>query len=240
MRAAIIDDLAVCREEITQSLSGYLDQNYTGTRLCAEAFESAEAFLRSFKADAYDLIFMDYYMDGMDGLAAAKAVRERDENVPILFITTSPDHAIDSYQVRACGYLLKPYTVAEFEQALSLAQIVKILDGQFLELAGERVLLREIVWFDQDGHYARIHTSGRGVLRIRMAFEELQALIAPYVFLQPCYRGCIVNLKRVKALGELSFLMDTGETVPFRQKDRSELERQYARFLFTQARGETK
>lgn len=236
MKVAVIDDLLECRKQIKEYLADYLKQYYTGTEPVVSEFNSGDAFINQYTPDTYDLIFLDYYMAGIDGLTTARAIRAQDSGVPIIMITTSPDHAIDSYLVRASGYLLKPITQKSFEEALSIARIDKILDGQFVELGEEKVLVRDIVWCDRDNHYVQIHTGKKGTLRFRMTFEEFQTRLAPYSCFLSCYRGCIINQKRVKDLLELAFLMDTGEQVPFRKKDRAELAKQYARFLFHQAR----
>ena len=67
--------------------------------------------MKNFAKDQYDVIFLDIYMDGMTGMDAARAIREIDRVVRIIFITTSTEFAVDSYEVSAFGYLLKPHSV---------------------------------------------------------------------------------------------------------------------------------
>lgn len=236
MKIAVIDDLSDCRNEIRRNINRYFDRHYVGTLLSIDEYSSGQDFLNIFVPEQYDLIFIDYYMDQKDGMSVARDIREKDSFVPLIFITSSPDYAIDSYQVRASGYLLKPFSYDEFERSLSQAKIEKVLGGMFLKISEEKILLREIIFCDRDKHYVQIHTASLEIQKYRMPFEELQKLLSPYPWFVSCYRGCIVNLKRVKGLQETSFLMDTGLILPFRVKDCAAIKKQYAQFLFNQAR----
>ena len=111
MKAAIIDDLAICREEMRESLKRYLEETYSGDIPVIREFESGEDFLSHFRPGDYDIIFIDQYMNGLSGINTAKRIREKDELAALVFVTTSLSHAIDSYEVRACGYLVKPWNL---------------------------------------------------------------------------------------------------------------------------------
>lgn len=175
-------------------------------------------------------------MDDLSGLETAAKIRETDTCVAIIFVTTSREHALDSYSVRACGYLVKPYSFEELETTLKLANIIKIRNGRFITIDEEKILLREIIWCDRDGHYVRIHTDLRGVLRLRLSFMELERLLSVYPQFLSCYRGCMINMDRTTGINELSFSMDNGETVDFRKRDRKAVEKQYYEYLFQRIR----
>ena len=57
-------------------------------------------------------------MKEMDGMEAARRIRERDDHVVIVFITAAPQYAISGYEVRALSYLLKPVPWFAFSQEL--------------------------------------------------------------------------------------------------------------------------
>ena len=73
-----------------------------------DEFESGTRFLDAFRPQVYDVIFIDQYMEGMSGMDTAREIRKLDEEAAIIFVTTSSDHAVDSYGVRASGYLINP------------------------------------------------------------------------------------------------------------------------------------
>jgi cyclic di-GMP phosphodiesterase len=112
--------------------------------------DSAGNALTLFDDDRFDLVLTDIRMPGMDGHAFVRAVRERDDDVPIVVATghATIDNAIAVLREGASGMLLKPFTAAEFaaeiRNALDRAQIrheaiqyrfvTPILDGVALAL----------------------------------------------------------------------------------------------------------
>ena len=216
MQVAIIDDLAVCRQDIKEYLLRYIRENYQGEEPELDEFESGTRFLDAFRPQVYDVIFIDQYMEGMSGMDTAREIRKLDEEAALIFVTTSSDHAVDSYGAR----------------------LGKIMNARFIALGDDRILLKEILWCDRDGHYVQIHTDMQGVLRYRVAFASLEAVLSAYPQFLPCYRGLIINMDRVRRMEELEFLMDTGERVPFRKRDHKEIKSRFSQYMFRRAREE--
>lgn len=238
MKVAIIDDLAECRNDIQSCLRQFFSKHYEEESFRIEAFISGEAFLTVFRKDSYDLIFIDQYMDGLSGMDTARQIRVKDVFVSLVFITTSKDHAIDSYQVRAGGYLLKPFSYEDFEQTLLLLDMARLRSARYICVQDERILLREILWCDVDGHYMQIHTCQHGEMRYRIPFATVADMLMDYPQFLTCYKGCIVNLDHVERMEEVAFLLDTGDRVLFSKRDRKNIENGYHRYLFHKAREE--
>lgn len=236
MRVAIIDDLDICRKEIQHCLERYFSQNCAWETPVIEEFASGEEFLSRFIPESYDIIFIDQYMDGLSGMRTAEHIRECDTFVALIFITTSKDHAIDSYGVRACGYLVKPYEYKDFEKTLNLAGLEKIRNARFIQIEQNKILLREILWCTQDGHYIQIHTLKQGILRFRISFKEFSVLLNPYPQFLTCYKCCIVNLDRVRCMDGGDFIMVTGEKVLSSQRKKHKIESMYYTYLFHKER----
>lgn len=238
MRAAIIDDMELCREDLRGCLHRYFNEHYAGEAPDVADFENGEDFLSGFTPGAWDIVFIDQYMDGLSGVETARKIREKDALAALVFVTTSQSHAVESYGVRACGYLVKPYNYGDFTKTMELAGVEKIRNARFISVERERVLLREILWCDREAHYTQIHTDGRGVLRFRVPFGELAGLLSPYPQFLPCYKGCIVNAERVERMDGLDFVMDAGGKVPFAQREKKRLEGLYHAWLFQREREE--
>ena len=238
MKVAIIDDLVECRNDIRSCLRQFFSQHYAQESYHIEEFISGEEFLSVFKKDSYDLIFIDQYMNGLSGMEFARQIRMEDDLVSLVFITTSKDHAIDSYQVRAGGYLLKPFSYEDFDQTLLLLDMTRLRNARYICVQDENILLREILWCDIDGHYMQIHTLQHGDLRYRIPFTKIADILKEYPQFLTCYKGCIINLERVERMEELAFLMETGDRVLFSKRDRKSIENGYHNYLFHKAREE--
>lgn len=238
MKIAIIDDLPECRNEIQSCLRRFFSEHYAEEAFCIAEFVSGEEFLSIFQKDIYDLVFIDQYMQGLSGIDTAKRIREVDDLVTLVFITTSRDHAIDSYQVKAGGYLLKPFTYTDFEQTLLLLGMARLRNARFICMQGQKILLREILWCDMDGHYLQIHTQHRGILRYRMPFAAVADSLVEYPQFLTCYKACIVNLDHVERMDEQEFVLTTGSRIFFTKRDKKKIECSYHTYLFQKVREE--
>ena len=92
MNIAIIDDLKTDSDRLVELINTYMEQHRLQCRTM-DLFSSGEAFLDTFTAGKYHLIFLDIYMDGITGMETAKRIRQTDHDCRIIFITTSPEFA---------------------------------------------------------------------------------------------------------------------------------------------------
>ncbi len=96
-------------------------------------------------------------------MAAARRIRERDDNVVIIFITAAPQYAISGYEVRALSYLLKPLPWFAFSQELkkSIDMVRRNGDDSMLIETGKgqmRMNLTDILYLESIRHTIVIHT----------------------------------------------------------------------------------
>lgn len=73
-------------------------------------YERGEDFLKAAGKSPFTILFLDIYMNGINGIETAKKLRSFDKDCLLIFTTTSTDHALERFQVRATHYLVKPYT----------------------------------------------------------------------------------------------------------------------------------
>lgn len=83
-------------------------------------FSSAEELLAVPKLP--ELLFLDIELNGMNGMEAARKIRERGEDTEIVFISGHPEHVFDAFDVDACGYLVKPFDEDRLQAVLAKAR----------------------------------------------------------------------------------------------------------------------
>lgn len=223
MRIAIVDDQDADRDELLEMLERY----FSGLRVLAKysCFSSGEAFLETFTPEYFQIAFLDIYMDGADGMTVARKIRERDQHCRLVFFTTSSEHAVSSYGVRASYYLTKPTSYELLCDAMEVCAAGLLADSQYLETQAAglplRVLLRDILYVDCQNKSVVLHTVS-GEVATSDAFGPLsEKLLADPRFYPSC-RGVVVNLDWVEGVPEGDFLLKNGEQVPVRQRGRAE------------------
>lgn len=122
----VVLKIAICDDE-----KKYLDTSAAflleyaalrNVRFSAEQFDTPSDFLDTLdKGEHYDIYLLDVYMPGVTGVSVATELRQRNDESPIIFLTSSRDHAVEAFGVGATHYLLKPYTKDDFFAAMDKA-----------------------------------------------------------------------------------------------------------------------
>jgi len=215
MRIAIVDDIASERENLRRRL----DTQLARLSLPAEisGFESGTKFLSAAGTERFDLTFMDIYMGNENGVDTARKLRCFDTDCLLVFTTTSTDHALDGFRVRAMHYLVKPYS--DEELAALFDEIVKRLPApdKYLDLnaVGGTVRLRftEIQYAEHYRHQIYIYTADGHKTVIRRTFREFTEELSDERFFL-CSRGVIVNLEHVEDFDGTDFILKDGKKLP--------------------------
>lgn len=159
------------------------------------------------------IIFLDIYMDELDGMEAAKKIREISKTVSIVFTTSSADHAIEAFSVYADGYLHKPFEKEEFERAMRPLESKFKVQSKRLEFeAGQKkysILFDELIYLEVSGHYVTVVTQKESftVMQTMTFFEK--ALEQEKNFLK-CGRAYLINLVHVEEAERDYVKMDNG------------------------------
>lgn len=222
MKLAICDDNEKERLEVAQII-----KRHRPAWRC-ECFESGEALLDSYENGAmYDLVFLDIYMKLLNGLETAKALRRHDTHAALVFLTTSRDFAVESYQVQALSYLLKPIgedalldTLSRFETAFHPKSI----------LIGERLFVaRDIAYLESQDKKVVLHFKDKSRAELTAKLDEVERKL--FACFLRCHRSFAVNMDAVSRVDGREFVLSTGERVPMRRQDAAELTARYFAYV---------
>ncbi len=215
MRIAIVDDMASERSQLREKLEHQLAR----CSVYADIFEfdSGEAFLTATKEEAFTAAFLDIYMHGMNGIVAAKELRNADTDCILIFTTTSEDHALEGFRVRALHYLVKPYTEEEIQSVME--EILRRIDKPdkyiTVKALGGNVCLRfqNILYAEHYSHQMRIAMLDGTTAVTRQSFSEFSALFREDERFFVCSRGTLVNLEHADDFDGSAFLMCDGKAI---------------------------
>ena len=212
--------IALCDDEISlvQSYAGIIREwsQKTGYPCEISTFCSSRNLLFEFQ-DGYrfDLLLLDIEMPEMNGMELARAIRQIDRRVMIVFLTNYDNFVFEGYEVGAFRYLMK----SEAEKKLfPLLDHVAAEQGQEKEYllirAGggeERLELSSLLYLEASKHDSILHAK-EGDRLLKLPISKLAELL-PENFLFS-HRSFIVNLQYLERLSKTECLMSNGASVP--------------------------
>ncbi|HEX3549099.1 MAG TPA: LytTR family DNA-binding domain-containing protein [Candidatus Elarobacter sp.] len=203
MRALIVDDEPLVRSELVYALG-----RAAGDIDVTEAADGVEA-LRALGGDAFDVVFLDVNLPGLDGLELAKIVGKQQSPPQIVFVTAHDQHAVDAFELAAFDYVVKPVsedrlrrTVERLRAARASAAPsdaaaatsparVALEDGERTRL----VKLADMRYVQANGHVVTVRLFD-GDLRWKGSLSDAAARLEPNGFLR-VHRAYLVNPERV-------------------------------------------
>lgn len=230
-RIAVVDDVPSDRD----ALAALLRERLTGAdELSLKCYADAESLLAAFSPGAFQLVFLDVCMDGMNGVTLAEKLRAADENLMIAFLTASREYIFDVRHFHPFDYLIKPCAPEAIDHVLSEAR--RLLDAAEPELtvrAGRsafQVPFGKIVAVLSQGHTVDVHTASGQTLTASATFTELEETLASDSRFLTCNRGALVNMEHITKLANSVFYMDNGMAVPMRARNRKELTDRFSQY----------
>lgn len=240
MRIAIVDDLAADQEGLARSIALWAKDHSIPLVPDPALFASGEALLEKFSPGQYDIIFLDIYMDGMDGMETARRIRAVDTDCRLVFITTTAEFAVESYEVGTSWYLVKPYTQEKLSQALERCGASFLEQGQSLWVPGknrsERLLLHRIAWSEYGNRKICIHFKDGSQTLVRLRQMEFASMLADYPYFCDCMKGILVNFEAVDKLLDHCFLLEDGTKLPISRLKYREVRERFLEFSYNQTR----
>ena len=236
MRIAAVDDSAAERGWLLSALKEYAAMH--GLELKTDAFAGGEELLGLFQPYAFSAVFLDIFMDGMTGVETARKLREQDDAVPIVFLTTSEEHRPDAFSVFATDYLIKPCVPEAVFRTMD--HILRLrADGEpRLSFSFDRqdhsLLLSDIASLEADGNYLVITDQKGRRYRTRMTLREAESRLDGR-FLR-IIKGVVVNMDHVVQMTEAVCTMSAGGTLPMHSRNGRDVRQKWLNYKFARIR----
>lgn len=238
MRIAIVDDLPEESARLQQMLRTAFHDTHTDIHRL-DIFSSGEALLEKWTPNAYDLVLLDIYMEGITGVETAHVLRQSDPHVRLVFCTTSNAFASESYAVGASYYLHKPYSIEDLRRMITLVRPKDYALTRYVNLPdGQKLILRDIIFTEYDNHVITVHRVRGGLTQTRLGQTAFETLLTDDPYLISCSKGLLVNLYEVAALEGDCFVMSDGTRLPISRRKAKEVQAVYDDFLFQKMRKE--
>ena len=234
MTIAIVDDIKEERILLRTRLEKIFHQKAMEFHCCE--YENGEAFLEASKDQDITVLFLDIYMDGANGIEIAKEFRKSNKDCLLIFTSTSTDHALEGFQVRALHYLVKPYSENDIS-ALADEILSRIPDsGKYIDVkvngSNIQIPFRKIIYAEHFSHMIHIHTAGERELVTRQSFDSFITSLKMDSRFYRCNRGVVINLEHAVDFDGSGFRLDNGSNVPVSRKLLKNARQTFMEFLF--------
>ncbi|WP_220738658.1 LytR/AlgR family response regulator transcription factor [Leuconostoc miyukkimchii] len=196
MRIAIVDD----KKEIQQQLGEFIKTYSTDQQIpiTVTYFSNGLEIVDNYRSN-FDVIYFDVQMPIMDGMTAAKKIRQVDENVIIVFLTNYVQWAVEGYSVNAFDFILKPLSYFVFTEHFKKIQRKILETSKSILIKNKngmiRILLNNLYFVESDGHYLIFHTVEKNIETIG-SMKKIESELTSKNFFR-CNNGYLVNLAHV-------------------------------------------
>jgi len=230
--------VAICDDEkkILDEVSGYIKnyaENINDLDIEVFRFDSARTLISTLEdGKSFDIFVLDVYIGDEMGTELAKNIRKRGIESPIIFLTTSVEHAPQGYETGTLRYLIKPLDPKKFYEALDVAllQAEKNVERHIrlkTENGIESINANHIMYSEAHDHHQYITLNNGGRIKVRMTVSELYTSLATnggFVRLGSAY---ILNLRNIKNLSSAEVLLYNNTTIPIPRGKFAELKKAF-------------
>ncbi len=232
MKIAICDDDKRELTHISRLLDDYQEERHIP--LYYKTFSSSTE-LASVSLREFDLYLLDVIMPVLNGIELAREIRSFDKVANIIFLTSSPEFAVDSYTVKASNYLLKP-----IEKEKLFAALDDLLDNNHPEsesyivirnnISIRKVHLSQLVYAEAQERKVIYHLDNGEHLECTARFSAVcDDLLKKKEFLLP-HRSYLVNMSYISTIGNTDIQLQNGKLIPLAQRRLSEIREHYLAF----------
>jgi len=218
IRTIAIDDEPLA----LQQLAAYIKKTpYLELVATCQSAAEAQAVLQG---EPVDVLFTDINMPDLNGMGFVRSL----DNPPLVVFTTAySEYALDGYKVNAVDYLLKPFSLEDFQRAAekvraqcelrNAAAAVSVIDQDdalFFKTEHRvvRVELSNIRYIEGMSEYLKIYIEGQKPLVVLLAMKKLEERL-PSHFMR-IHRSYIINLRKIQEVNKNRVILDADTYLP--------------------------
>lgn len=178
---------------------------------CMQTFRNPIEALLYIEKKVPEVVFLDINMPNLSGIQAAKIIPK---STHIIFTTAYAEYAVESYELNASDYLLKPITFQRFVKAIDKLKPQTVTketthSKQIIIKSGYQTFqidTNTILYLEKEGNYMTYHTTSKKILARESISEALVKLPSNFVQVHKSY---IIQLERIELFDQNHVIIDT-------------------------------
>ena len=232
IRIAICDDEKKILDEVSGYINSYAERK-GDKEIEVFPFDSTKSLICALEdGKSFDIFILDVYIGDDLGTELARNIRKLGIESPIIFATTSIEHAPQSFETGTLRYLIKPINPAKFYEAMDVALESAEKIGQRLikiktENGVESINANNIIYSEAHAHYQYVSLDGGKQIRVRMTVAELYTLLAQNGGFIRVGSAYIINLRNVKNVSTTQVYMYNEITIPIPRGKHTEIKKAF-------------
>ena len=217
---AVVDDNNFDSRRLVHAVKKFFDESGLNLDLKIEIFNNGEEILERFEPGNFQIVFMDIIMKDLTGIETAEKLRGFDNEVLIVFTTTSRDFAFDAFPIHSFDYILKPYAQERINYVMNEALKILSAHDPFINVRVSRssykIPLKNISAVHSNDHNVELVMINGQSMLCSMTFKEFQTMLADEERFLECNRGVIINMDCVMSMSKDrdAFIMQNGTRYP--------------------------
>ena len=234
MRIAVCDDSPEFLQWAVNMIERWSEQSRTPTEIYP--FDDGDSLLAKNVVTHMDIIFLDIIMPLQSGIDAAKELRQGDNAVKIIFLTSSPEFALESYEVKAQGYLLKPVTYEKIKETLDECShdfaaeskniVMKTASGY------QKIYFHDIEYAEAQNKRIGFFLRTGKTVEAAESFHSLEDRLTENDGFFKCHRSYLVNMLNVDHFSMTEIITKSGRSIPIARGYGKAFKESYFAFVF--------
>lgn len=232
--------IAICDDEIDfiDAVCPLIEQwaKEREVKLTLYRFTNGDDLINAQQRECMDLIILDVIMPLLSGIDTARELRNTNHTVPIVFLSSSREFAVDSYEVKALNYLIKPVEPAnlflmldDFLKTLKQPKpffTAKTADGF------QRIIIADVDYLEAQNKHVLVHLSNDSTIAIRELFSKCMEYFSPEKGFCRCHRSYIVNLNNIEQFSKTEVTTIRNAAIPISRKNYTAFKEAYFNYMF--------
>ncbi|MBF8983339.1 response regulator transcription factor [Lutibacter sp. B2] len=238
LKIAICDDNISDLSNIVSIIEDYRSLQRDKNDIKYTAFQNAADLIAAMESgQEYNLVLLDILMPFITGMDAAKEIRQFNQDVKIIFMTSSPEFAVESYSVDAYYYALKPVwkkklfvlldkVISETEIQSGASFLIKSRTGL------TRIYIKRLEFVEVVGRTILYHLTAGSVVEAIGSLRELEKELLSNPCFIKTHRSYIINMEHIDTISQREIKMQSHALVPMAKANCNTVKSAYITFAF--------
>jgi DNA-binding LytR/AlgR family response regulator len=220
LRIAICDDEEKCLTDTKRMLESW--STATSSQLEIDCFDNGDSLTRECVTTRYDIIFLDIIMPLLNGMDVAKELRDRDKTVKIIFLTSSPEFALQSYSVKATDYCIKPVAYEKLKEVMDYCTAFNRQEPESITLKTmggyQKIYLHDIEYIEARNKRVYFYLKSNKVVEVTQPLYTFETVLTDSKGFFKCHRSYLVYLPNVDFFNNAEIKTKSGRCIPISRR----------------------